>query len=551
MPRYINRSVLGAVLCALLFNTTIGAQTRARVVDSVEAAKWREDLRYMAQEMPKLHDNLFHAMTREQFEAAVKRLDERIPTLARHQIIVEMARIVAKVGMDRDGHTSLPLVPPPHGDTPFKIGFRQYPLKLYLYSDGFFVQAATLENAGLVGARVVKIGQVSAEQAFKAVSETVSRDNEMTPKDRVPDLLTIPEVLHALGLIENMEKALFTIESKGVQTTLELSPMAAGQESEWLDARESAASPPLWLKDPHNNYWFKYLADSRTVYFQFNGVGNKHEGESLDDFFKRLFTFIEGHPVDRFIIDMRLNRGGNAVFSWPLVYSIIRSDKINQKGKLFTIIGRRTFSAGSQTAAWLGKHTNTIFVGEPTGGGVNVYGNHESIVLPNSGIEVFVAPVYFQNTYPWDKRPWIAPQIMTELSSDDYRHNNDRALSAILNYQPIAEIMTRALAEGDAELMIKRYREFKSNPKTASINTERDVNGVGYELMRLKRLNEAIEVFKLNVESYPRSANAYDSLAEAYLESGTKELAIRNYEKSLALNPDNGNAQEKLRKLKQ
>ncbi|HEX8140310.1 MAG TPA: tetratricopeptide repeat protein [Pyrinomonadaceae bacterium] len=489
-------------------------------------------------------------MTREQFEAAIKRLDERIPALARHQIIVEMARIVAQVGMIGDGHTSLPLVPPPHEGAPFKIGFRQYPLKLYLYSDGLFVQSAASECAPVVGARVVKIGQASAEQAFKAASEIVSRDNEMTPTDRVPPLLTIPEVLHALGLIENMEKARFTFQSGGKETTLELSPVADARKIKWVDARESASPAPLWLKDPHNNYWFEYLTGSRTLYFRYKGVSDNPSGESLRDFFKRLFAFIEEHAVDRLVIDMRLNRGGNAVLSWPLIYGIIRSDKINQKGKLFTIIGRETFSAGSQTAAWLGLHTRMTFVGEPTGGGVNVYGNHVSIVLPRSGIEVFVSPYYFQNTYPWDERPWIAPHITAELSSEDYRRNNDPALSAILKYQPIAEIMTAALSEGGAELMLKRYLEFKSSPPTASINTEEEVNALGYELIGRGRFREAIEVFKLNVKSYPLSANAYDSLGDAYSRSGDKEQAIKAYEKALELNPASSDTAEKLRRLR-
>jgi tetratricopeptide (TPR) repeat protein len=64
------------------------------------------------------------------------------------------------------------------------------------------------------------------------------------------------------------------------------------------------------------------------------------------------------------------------------------------------------------------------------------------------------------------------------------------------------------------------------------------------------KIREAIELFKLNVLAYPKSANTYDSLAEAYMLSGKRKLAIRNYEKSLELNPDNSNAVEKLKQLK-
>jgi CubicO group peptidase (beta-lactamase class C family) len=75
------------------------------------------------------------------------------------------------------------------------------------------------------------------------------------------------------------------------------------------------------------------------------------------------------------------------------------------------------------------------------------------------------------------------------------------------------------------------------------------VNAKGYDLLSAKKTKEAIEIFKLNVFAFPRSANAFDSLGEAYLENGEKESAIENYRKSLALNPDNKNAEEMLKKL--
>jgi len=75
------------------------------------------------------------------------------------------------------------------------------------------------------------------------------------------------------------------------------------------------------------------------------------------------------------------------------------------------------------------------------------------------------------------------------------------------------------------------------------------INAKGYDLLKEKKLKEAIEVFKLNVFAFPQSANAFDSLGEAYLESGDKESAIENYKKSLLLNPENENAREVLKRL--
>ena len=157
--------------------------------DQATIEKWRADLRHLAEELPRRHRNLFHMMTREQFERAVKRLDDRIPQLAPYEIMVEMARIVASVG---DGHTRLNIL-----DS--KFGFRLYPIRLYLYRDGLFVQAATADYAQVVGARVIKIGAATAEQAFKTVSEITPRDNDAGLRHSVPLRLVVPEVLAECG----------------------------------------------------------------------------------------------------------------------------------------------------------------------------------------------------------------------------------------------------------------------------------------------------------------------------------------------------------------
>lgn len=80
---------------------------------------------------------------------------------------------------------------------------------------------------------------------------------------------------------------------------------------------------------------------------------------------------------------------------------------------------------------------------------------------------------------------------------------------------------------------------------------EEDLNSWGYRLLHNKNQTKyALEVFKLTSNLYPKSANAYDSLAEAYMLLGDKENAINNYQKTLELNPKNENAEGMLKKLK-
>jgi tetratricopeptide (TPR) repeat protein len=101
----------------------------------------------------------------------------------------------------------------------------------------------------------------------------------------------------------------------------------------------------------------------------------------------------------------------------------------------------------------------------------------------------------------------------------------------------------------DVATAIAEYRQLKKERPQDYDFSERELNALGYQLLSAGRMNDAIEIFKLNVEIYPRGFNAYDSLAEAYMRQGNRELAIQNYKRSLELNPHNANATAMLKKL--
>jgi len=113
----------------------------------------------------------------------------------------------------------------------------------------------------------------------------------------------------------------------------------------------------------------------------------------------------------------------------------------------------------------------------------------------------------------------------------------------------IAEAIAPVFLESGPAAGAARYRELKAADPEAYDFTEPVLNNLGYRLMAEGKLPEAIEVFKLNVEAYPAAANTYDSLGEAYLKAGQKDLAIVNYRRSLELNKDNKNAADALKKL--
>ena len=107
----------------------------------------------------------------------------------------------------------------------------------------------------------------------------------------------------------------------------------------------------------------------------------------------------------------------------------------------------------------------------------------------------------------------------------------------------------KTITEKGIEAGLAQYRDLKARQANVYDFSEPELNRLGYQLLQAKKLKEAIEVFKLNVEAYPQGFNTYDSLGEAYMVSGNTELAIQNYKKSLELNPQNTGATEMLKRL--
>jgi len=114
----------------------------------------------------------------------------------------------------------------------------------------------------------------------------------------------------------------------------------------------------------------------------------------------------------------------------------------------------------------------------------------------------------------------------------------------------IAEKIYKTYKGKGVEAAIKQYHELKEKTPKEYNFTASELNTLGYHLLnQKKKIKDAIEIFKFNVKANPKYANGYDSLAEAYMINGDKTLAIKNYAKSLELNPKNTNAVEKLKEL--
>ena len=134
----------------------------------------------------------------------------------------------------------------------------------------------------------------------------------------------------------------------------------------------------------------------------------------------------------QFLAEMaRLVAGvGDSSILDPFIGELAAANEINRKGRLFVVVGRRTFSSAILNALDLRKKTEAVFYGEPTGGKPDHYGEIQTLTLPHLGLEVSYSTKYFQHAE--GDEPSLIPDVPIELTLDDYLALRDPVLDAIL-----------------------------------------------------------------------------------------------------------------------
>lgn len=514
-------------------------------VEKLTKEEWREDLVYLRDKVTHEYSHLFYRITGKEFEDDVAQLWAEIPDLKHHEIMVRMASLIANFKI---GHTGISLTESHHGAV-LRTGFHQLPLNFYLFKDGLFVQGASQKFAHLAGAKVLRLGKYDIETAIAMIRPVVSIENEQFFKAYGVNMLRSPEVLHALGITASISSVPMKIEKEGEVSDVELVledvadhiPAVYGlvrNEEGWVNFRETEATP-VWLKHLDEKYRFEYLEEEQTLYVRQSAISDDPE-EPIHRFYQRVFEFVDNNQVEKFILDLRLNSGGQGHLNLPIVLGLIKS-RLNERGKLFVIIGRNTFSAAQNLVNKLETYTEAIFVGEPTSSNVNSWGDTRIETLPNSQLEVRLSYLWHQE-HPTDRRKWTSPDLPVEMSSEDYSSNNDVVLHAILNFEQSFLYATieiqRFYEKGEFTKAQNLMKTLKTRFHGNESKIRRELNTMGYSLMQKDRLDAALQVFTFNTEILPDEPNTWDSLAECYLRKNDLQNAIKYYEKVIKMDPN-------------
>ena len=341
--------------------------------ERAQTTSWAEDVAYFARELPKRHANAFHRITREQFDAAITRLQGDLPSLQGHHVAIRLLQITAQIG---DGHTYVRL----------PASYRVLPIVFNLFDDDVRIAGTTEEHRDLFGARITALGATPIARAIELAETTLSQgENRWFALANLPGTLSRIETLHALGIAASLESLEVTVETPAGPVIRTIRPLPREQ----LQPVVPAGPLPQYRTRTAERFWFEPITgDPRGLYVAFRGY---------DDFGKNaraLLTAIDGGKPTYVVIDLRQNGGGD--FTKPREQLI---PQLKQRGytgkKLFVITGRRTFSAAMVNAIDFRKMLGATLVGEPPGEKPNSYQENDEMVLPRSKIVISYSTRYY------------------------------------------------------------------------------------------------------------------------------------------------------------
>nr|WP_299214834.1 hypothetical protein [uncultured Allomuricauda sp.] len=519
----------------LIFFLSLSAQ------ENLTTTQWQEDLRFLQNTINEDYSFLFVKTTKAVFNSEVETLYKNIPNLQEHEIIVGMSRIIS---LFKYGHTDISL-----RQKPFE--FHYLPFNLYEYNDGIYLQGVHKDYAKALGAKVLEINKTPIDKALELIRPAVNAENEQYFKAFGINYLGMLEVLHAQGITTTLQNSVkLTLEKDGKTFEQEFNALPKGervprkyshifQDENWLEARDQT-NTPLYLKNLDKIYFFEYLPEEKTVYVRHSQIQDDPK-EDTPSFYARVFDFIENNEVEKLILDVRLNGGGNNYKNKTVITGIIETKKINQKGKLFVITGRRTFSACQNLVNELDNYTNATFVGEPTSENINFYGDARPVALPNSKIPVYLSYAWWQDKPVWENADATVPNIAVDMSFEQYRSNEDPVLDAALTFSgtgfqpdPMRYITDLYMAGKMEELAIEVPKMVK-DPRYSFFDFETELSNTAYHLLSNNQIEPAIGVYSFVAQLFPNSPSAIKNLADAYFKAGAKDKTIKLLEKVIAM----------------
>lgn len=402
----------------------------------VGEAGWREDLKIFAEKfgasgMTVDFQRGPHSRGQKDFEklyppamfhTEMERLTSEAGKLSDEEMTLALMKLVASANV---AHTMV--TPGLH----FHF-FGRLPLSMTWFPDGLVVMAAAKEYSEAIGARVLRIGKMSADETLTAVGPYVGHETDTWQRLVAPGQLVTRAMLDHLGLLGADLKVAMTFQKPGGQPFTMDVRIADPRTAKLNVIDVMHVDAPLYLSQPNSYYWYRYLPDSQTFYIQYNRCTNDPK-LPFSEFVRMAMADADMHAAEhgvrRVVIDLRLNGGGDSRVLGPLKKALAARAK--KLGPVYGLVGGATFSSGLDAAIDLRNDLHATLVGSPSSERLNSYGEVMSFTLPNSKLVVQYSTKYFRGAKEGQPDELI-PDIPAPPTFADAMTGKDSALDAAI-----------------------------------------------------------------------------------------------------------------------
>jgi hypothetical protein len=546
------------LLLGLLISICAAIPARAASV-----AQWRQDIDAVVNHVRSTHPDPFFKTGRLTFLRAAEAIKNDLPSLSEEQRMVRVMQLIASLG---DGHSDLE----PYRNPLFSWW---YPIRLYEFSDGYFVTSAHRSVAELAGAEILEVGGRPVGEAASSARSLSGGDNDFHNKERL-DHFSNAGLMKGLGYAQDDRSLQIKVRlHSGAVVTRNLTPQQSpeidsttawryrtevsgppfDEPQQWVSAYQGLSADAFLAVDesrpPHLAFRGPFnalaLPDGDAYYIQVNVVTNTDE-ESLVSFFQRALGEVEAQRPKHLVLDLRYNFGGDGS-NVPRVVAEFLARRTDQPwDNLYVLTGRRTFSAA---VLWVGGFLQYVvpltLIGEPPGAPLNTFGDTNSFYFDDTEFRVFISYERHEQDKSTNIDEYIPIDVPAQFSFSDYAAGRDPALDPILAGDEMRAIPVIAFVSG-AEAARRAYQERQkrfSNIPWWRQPTEISLREVTRTLRDNGELKQAISVAELNTEINPNEWRTWYNLGNMQIADGDTKGALENYQRCLALNdPTNFNA---------
>lgn len=382
---------------------------------AMKKINWHRDLEQVRAELPRLHRDFFSANNELEFNHRLDKLQKHIGAMDTYRVVMELARII---GTAQDAHTALMLPQ-----------YYRLPFDCYPFAEGLYITATNDEHRELLHCKIVKIGEYATEAIYDMLAEIIPHENWQFVLSSLPSFVICADILYGTGIIANPAEVVVTVAnaegriSEHIVKTLEYEHYQA----------LIGSSDYLPVNRQHKGKFYWSSLEDGLLYINYNKC-REMEGLTVSDFSLRLQANIASNQaIKKIVIDFRHNTGGNSELFKPFLVWLSHNQSFNQRGKLFVLVGRDTFSSAALNVYYLKFNTKAIFVGEPTGAKPNHFGEVKYLELKSSGLLIRYSTKYYELVED-DKELSFRPDICCEVSFADYVKGLDRCLEAVRQF---------------------------------------------------------------------------------------------------------------------